>query len=156
MLQHAAGDASHRFAAPFQPHEAENLVLRIAAGLRRGMRHAAPSALDAPREFGGRLFDAVFAGHVGDFLRMTMREANRQPDTGVRIKLRLQDVSDLAELPWEFLFDTSYRQFFARSIHTSLVRYVEMPEPVVPLKTPLPINVLVMISSPAEYLADRR
>ncbi len=76
---------------------------------------------------------------------------NSTKETGLRLKLRLQDVPELAEIPWEFLFDASLSRFLARSNQTPIIRYIEMPEKIKPLKVTLPLKVLVITSSPLDY-----
>ena len=55
------------------------------------------SALD-PRVLGQGLFEAVFHGEVHSALRRSQDEATRQGADGLRIRLLLTDVPELAEL----------------------------------------------------------
>jgi hypothetical protein len=57
----------------------------------------------------------------------------------------------VADLPWEFLYNRSVNRFIALSVHTPLVRYMELPERIQPIAVKPPIRVLVMISSPSDF-----
>lgn len=96
------------------------------------------------------MWEAVFGGEVRARLRSSLDEASRQEQTGLRLKLRLQDAPELADLPWEFLFDPSLDRFLAQSNRTPIVRYVELPERIRPLAVDLPLRILVMISNPLD------
>jgi len=145
------GEASNTFTLPFSEDKLENLVLKIGR-LRTSTRHIYTSEMEAARELGGKLFEAVFDGEVLASLRSNIAEAGRQEETGLRIKLWLQDVGELADLPWEFLFDSSLNRFFAQSNQTPIVRYLEMTQRISPLRIKLPLRILVMISSPNNYV----
>ena len=147
VLRSPVGEAAVSFTLPFTDEGLENLILKI--GTSRGRRRSVfSSEVAAARELGSRLFDAVFAGDVRACLRSSLEKAESQPGTGLRLKLRLQSVGELADLPWEFLYDPSLGRFLAQSTFTPLVRYIEMPQRIRPLALDLPLHVLVMISSP--------
>lgn len=120
--------------------------------LRTSTRRIHTAEMEAARELGGKLFDAVFGNEVRACLRSSLDEAYRQDETGLRLKLRLQEVPELADLPWEFLLDPSHDRFLAQSNQTPIVRYIEMAERIKPLTLNLPLQVLVMISSPADHV----
>jgi hypothetical protein len=152
VLQSPAGEASISFGFPFSDVKLENLVLKL--GLPRGStRRIHSTEMEAARELGGKLFDTIFSGEVLACLKSSLDEAScREEKTGLRLKLRLQEVPELADLPWEFLLDTSLDRFFAQSNQTPIVRYIEMPERIKPITVNLPLHLLVMISSPSDYL----
>jgi hypothetical protein len=145
-----AGEAVGEFSQPLSSLGIENLVLRLTR-LRSASRAIDSPEVAAARKLGGKLFDAVFRGQVRDCLRASLEIVRAHPKTGLRLKLRLQDTPDLANLPWEFLYDTGLRRFLAQSKHTPVVRYVEMPESITPLKAALPLRILGLISSPSDY-----
>ncbi len=149
VLQSPAGEASTVFTLPFTQDRVENLVLKMSP-LRRRTRGISSEELAAARELGTGLFAAVFSGETLAALRRSLDETNRHDATGLRLKLRLQDAPDLADLPWEFMFDASLDRFLAQSDYTPIVRYIDMPQPVRPLEVALPLNILVMISSPED------
>ena len=102
----------------------------------------------AAKQAGGRLFDAVFSGPVGECLR---RSLDRAQDAGatLRIRLRLSDCPDLADLPWELLYDRSEDWFLALSGSTPVVRYIHLPVQPRPVRAELPLRILVIRSEPA-------
>ena len=79
-----------------------------------------------------------------------MNDAYRQ-GMGVRIKLHLTNALDLADLPWEFLYDPTSQRFLVLSVSTPLVRYIDLPLNIQPYPVSRPLRVLVMISSPNDY-----
>jgi hypothetical protein len=101
--------------------------------------------------FGKQLFEAVFEDQVQSCLRRSLDEASRQ-GAGLRIRLRLTDVPELAGLPWEYLFDPDLDRFFVLSAETPVVRYLDLPEPIQPLTVQPPLRLLAMISSPSDQM----
>ncbi len=94
---------------------------------------------------GGRLFTAVFRGEVLTGFRRSADKA-RQRGAGLRIRLRLSGVPELTNLPWEHLYDATRGRFLALSNETQVVRYLDLPEPVRPLKTRPPLRILAVIA----------
>jgi hypothetical protein len=107
------------------------------------------SDMESAQAFGGDLFSAVFSGEVMSCLRRSMDEADRQ-EGGLRIRLRLGDVPELASLPWEYLYDATREQFLALSTETPLIRYLDLPERVQSVSIEPPLKILVMVSSPGD------
>jgi hypothetical protein len=100
-------------------------------------------------EFGRQLFDRVFAGTVREALRSSAEKAKDQ-GLRLRIRLRLDNVPEFHDVPWEYLFDTSPPgEFMLHWKERSLVRYLSLPNPIRPLTLETELKVLVMISSPA-------
>ena len=89
----------------------------------------------------------VFEGAVQVCLRNSLDEAERQ-GAGLRVRLRLNDVPELADLPWEYLYNPVLERFLSFVKHPYL-RYLELPDPVRPLTVKPPLRILVMIASPA-------
>jgi len=149
VLSSPAGQASSVFSVPFSPDKLDSLVTKL-GHVRRGTRSGRASQIEAAKELGGNLFDAVFGSELLACYRSSLHAVRSQEGCGLRIKLRLQNVAELADLPWEFLLDKSLNRFLAQSNQTPVVRYIEMPETVQPLATPPPLRILVMISSPKD------
>ena len=148
ILQSPAGTAHGAFTLPFQDIEIENYLLKI--GQRRaGMRRADSSENQAAREFGSKLFQSVFQGDVNAAFRKSF-DAARTGDHGLRIRLHLADTPELADLPWEYLWQPQRREFLALSTETPIVRYFDLPETVKPLAVTPPLRVLVMLSNPSD------
>jgi len=131
--------------------ELENFVLKVGRFRSRTRRiEAAPVA--AAKEVGGRLFDAVFAGATAECLRRCLDRA-REQQAVLRIRLRLSGCPELADLPWELLYDRHDDWFLALSGRTPIVRYVQLPDPPRAIPVTLPLRVLVIRSEPADYPA---
>jgi CHAT domain-containing protein/thiol-disulfide isomerase/thioredoxin len=137
------------FSRPFTDLELENFVLKVGQFRTRTRRsEAAPVA--AAKEAGGRLFDAVFSGVVGECLRRSSDAASSE-QAALRIRLRLADCQELAVLPWELLYDRSDDWFLALSDRTPVIRYVQLPERLRPVPVTLPLRILVIKSEPADW-----
>ena len=102
-----------------------------------------------PKQVGDALFKAVFQGDVRSCFRSSVESAKRRP--GVRLRLRLDSVPELAELPWEYLFDNDLKGFLATSRRTPIVRYLELPESPRQQAVETPLRVLLMTSIPEDY-----
>ena len=150
VLQSPAGESAPvQFTLPFSQVELENLVLKIGLARRRTRGPGRPES--APlKDFGGKLYAAVFQDELRDILRSSLRQTHERR-VGMRLRLRLADVPELADLPWEFLYDPRLNRFLAQSRYTPLVRYLDLPDPPQPLSVTGPLRLLVMISSPSDY-----
>ncbi|GGX63767.1 hypothetical protein GCM10010324_05690 [Streptomyces hiroshimensis] len=106
---------------------------------------AAALGLERPvREVGERLFRTVFGGHLrGLYLASRQRAGER--DEALRVVLRIR-APELASLPWELLYDEDLGEYLC--LHRPLVRYVDLPEPLAPLRSDPPLRVLGMTSLP--------
>ena len=71
----------------------------------------------------------------------------RRDGKGLRIRLRFQ-VSDLATLPWEFLYDPQRGDHISLDPATPVVRHLEMARGHSPLTVRPPLRILGMIASP--------
>jgi hypothetical protein len=151
VLSSPAGQASQIFDAPFSDLELENFLLRLGRP-RRGVRRADSPEVVAVKKFGGDLFGATFREEVLVCLRSSMDEATRQ-NAGLRIRLHLTEVPELADLPWEFLYYQAMNRFLVLSDVTPVVRYLDLPEAIRPHAFRPPLRVLVMISSPSDFPA---
>lgn len=144
-----AGSARAEFVLPFSDVEIENVFLKL-GGARRRVRRVESAEMDTAKQFGGKLFNAVFTGDVRGVFAASAQEANTR-NVGLRIRLHLDQTPELQDLPWEFLYNSSLNRFLALSNKTPIVRYIELPEPIRPLTVSPPLRVLVMISNPTDY-----
>jgi hypothetical protein len=150
VLRSPVGEsASVPLTVPFSALELENFVLRLGRP-RRGTRGPGRPESGPLKEFGGKLYGAVFQDELRDVLLRSINQTRVQ-GTGLRLRLRLTDAPELAELPWEFLYDRRLNRFLAQSRRTPLVRYMDLPDPPQPLAVEGPLRLLVMISGPAGY-----
>jgi WD40 repeat protein len=136
------------FVQPYAPLELENFLLRIGRPRRPVRRVDAPETR-AIKAFGERLYRALFHDDLRVSLERSLSEAAAK-GAGLRLRLRLSDTPELAELPWEFLYDRARNRFMCLSNRTPLVRFLEVPDPPGPLPVSPPLRVLVMISSPRD------
>jgi hypothetical protein len=144
VLDSPSGQAASEFALPFSSLEIDNFLLRITRSLgdvRRRIRRLESPERELVRDFGGQLFGAVFSGKVQDALQSSLNEAY-QKSAGLRLRLRLTDAPELADLPWEFLHNPSSNRFLSLSPDTPLVRYLDLPLAARPLAVTPPIRVL--------------
>ena len=137
------------FQMPFTELEVENFWLRIGRP-RRGMRRVQSPEVEAAESLGGRLFESVFHGELLSCFRASLEEA-KSTHAGLRIRLRLAEVPELADLPWEYLYDQRFDLFLGLSRSTPVVRYLELPARVQPLVVEPPLTMLVMLASPSDY-----
>jgi hypothetical protein len=142
----ACGEASGGFELPFAGLEIENFVLRASRGRQARRRMESPQTEQA-REFGGRLFEALFQQRVRDVYHEALADADRSGH-GLRITLSLTDTPELMDLPWEFLYDEP--NFLAISVMTPIVRYLDLPRARRPLEIVPPLRILGMVSSPSD------
>jgi CHAT domain/SIR2-like domain len=141
-----SAEASTSFELPFSALEVENFILRVSRP--RGRRRVDTSALADARQFGGRLFKALFRTQINGLYRDTLSRA-RGEGRGVRITLCLSGSPELIDVPWEYLYD--HPDFLAVSAFTPVVRYLDLPRAHRPLLVEAPLRLLGIVSSPAEY-----
>lgn len=110
----------------------------------------ASTATTVAKEFGGKLFDTIFAGEVRRCFEQSRMLANDR-GSGLRLRLRLNDAPELVDLPWEFLFDSRENRFLGLSSQTPIVRYLDLPRPSRPLAVQLPLRLLAVTSSPNDF-----
>ncbi|HRC84810.1 MAG TPA: CHAT domain-containing protein, partial [Thermoanaerobaculia bacterium] len=107
------------------------------------------------QEGGRRLFEAMFQGQVATSLRRS--EGRLDPGGREALRLRLvfdplePSVAELANLPWEWLWDPGGQCFLARTRGTSLVRSFELAyKPPRPSPGPGKLKVLA-VNAPANW-----
>ncbi len=146
VLSSPRGEASGEMTFPFNPDALENVILKLGR-TRSGVRAIGSPTQQVAKQFGSTLYDALFAGEVGTCFRRSLDEADAQ-GKGLRVRLRLGRAPQLADVPWEYLYPSSLRQFLVLSTKTPVVRYLEQPRAVPPLTVAPPLQVLVVVCSP--------
>lgn len=97
------------------------------------------------RSVGLLLFERIFTGAVGETYRMSRAvAAERGHDLQVRVRT---DAAELAALPWETLFDPELGTYVCR--RDPLVRVVPAGHSREPLAVTPPLQILAMVSAPA-------
>ncbi len=146
LLNSPVGQADGAFQLPFTQGELRDFYNRIGQRNRSTRRVDSPD-LEAAKKFGGDLFRATFQGELLGRLRASA-DRSRASGRGLRLRLRLKGTPLLAEMPWEFLYDSEQDHFLATSSRTPVVRYLDLPQNVAPLKVRLPLKILVVIAGP--------
>lgn len=146
-----SGEEDDTFPAPFTDSELELLTGRL-EGARGRMRRMNSPQLALAKEMGGRLYQTAMTPAIRRSLARAVDQAELQDAAGVRVRLRLDSAPELAVLPWELMYDADPRvgRFVALAEETPLVRYLNLPERIRPLKVTPPVRVLVVIANPAD------
>lgn len=150
-----AGHARAEMRVPFSPDQIQAFREELEHQIRRDVHN-----VQAVKDFGARLFDALFADRRA--IRLFERHrgmVEREPSRRLRIKLHfIPDVSELSMLPWEFLYDTEFSTFLGRSADTPIVRYLNVPRPMHRTQLPglpKPLSVLAVLSGPKDQVELR-
>ncbi len=147
VLKSPAGQGRTEFGIDFSPDDLDELF-RGLGRVRKLARGGASPEVARARDFGGRLFRSVLsaglAGRCLDDSRARAQERNAQ----LRIRLSLDGVPELLDLPWELWFDADRNQFIALDERITLVRDLPVMEPEKPIRIDLPLKVLVAIANP--------
>lgn len=150
VIQSPVGEEAADFEQPFTPDELQSFWQH--AGRRTRHLGAAGDTADLafdPQAFGTRLFDAVFSGALGQMLARSL-DAARAGGQGLRIRLRLGDAPELADLPWEFLYARDLARFLALSDETPVLRYLELAQDERPLAVTPPLRIVAVVSDPSD------
>jgi tetratricopeptide (TPR) repeat protein len=148
VLRSPAGEAYRSFALPAGDREFRERFLN------EGVPHRGSRGFEVPdsgvaKNVGTQLYDAVFTGEIETALRVSLGEAKNQ-GAGLRIRLRMSEAPELANLPWEFLYSSRSQSFLALKVESPVVRYVELPEIIEPLRVQPPLRILVVTCSPKD------
>lgn len=146
------GEARAAFVLPLSQQEIRILGLTVARG-RQTTRSIQTREVDEVKAYGQRLFDALFTGDVLACYHESLAQVRSDIGTGLRMRLRLTDTPELAQVPWEYTYDRRSGRFLALDDETPIVRYLDLPLPAGALEVEPPLRVLVMIAGP-EDVAD--
>lgn len=151
-----AGPASEEIALSDEIMDALKLI-RTTGGIERGAatREAVYDSGDdesmTSEKLGGQLYDALFSGKVGKMYNRSYA-ALSDPEAGLRIKFHLnlddEGVSELAQIPWEYIYEADTKEYLTLSRQTPIVRYIEVQRGAVPHAQPVKLKILVVMSSP--------
>ena len=155
VLNSPAGQDNGAFTLPAEltvSTEALRLVVgAIRAFQLKKVNGIAPTQPRDPKSFGTDLFERLFSGAVGQLYRRSL-DAVRQQQQGLRVRLRLNDVPELAALPWEYLYDPSANRYLVLSETTPLVRYLALPLAASPLQVERPLRILGLTANAPDVL----
>ena len=118
------------FTSPVTDAALDDFVTRV--GLARRRRSSPDDRMEAIKELGSSLFEALIKDDVGSVYHAA-RSAASERDRGLRLTLRLSGSPELMRLPWEFLYKRP--RFITQSTLTPLVRALDVdsalrPQPV--------------------------
>jgi hypothetical protein len=136
VLKSPAGQADGKFVLPMSDQELE-------AAMGRMQALATDEAMLT--DFGVRLFSSLFHGDV--LSRYAESVGMTRERKGLRIRLRVAPL-ELAALPWELLYDPEKHEFLGLSKRALITRYLHVARPPSPLRTELPLRILIAIASP--------
>ncbi len=142
------GEAHGEFVSPLSRDQLENFILKIGI-TRRGRRQIHSPEWRAAQDLGQRLFKALFTEEIRANYLATHNDAVRH-GKGMRLQLVLEN-PELTEYPWEFLYDAASGQFLSLYEETPIVRFIELPRPILPLATAPPLRVVALAPSPKDY-----
>jgi CHAT domain-containing protein len=146
-----SGRAMMRF--PYDAPALENALLRVQNALLRSAalrRQVLSPEAQAVQDFGERLFRALMTGEVLHLYNVSGALAEQQ-GSGKGLRVRLQVLApELAALPWEFLYDPGQGDYLCFQPRRSLVRYLDVPQPIQPLTVQPPLLVAAMVASPSD------
>jgi formylglycine-generating enzyme required for sulfatase activity len=149
VLQAPAGEGRAIMHFPFDELALENRLDKLKIALLRSggsQRRQLTREEQAVQNFGHTLFDALLTGSVRDRYTASKSQA-RQQGKGLRLKLRIQP-PELAALPWEYLYDQDEAEYLCLSTQMPVVRYLEVPQPPLPMAVSPPLRILGMFASP--------
>lgn len=149
ILHSPTGEASALMRFPFDQLALESQLDKLQIALLRsgGEHRRVPSAEEqSVQSFGQTLFDSIFAGDLRSIYYESLGKVKQQ-GKGMRLKLRIAS-SELAALPWEFLYDVRRAEYVCLSLNTPVVRYLELPQQPLPFEVSPPLRILGMIANP--------
>ncbi len=128
----------------------ENAMLRSASAIRG--RFSIEETLF--REFGGAFFKDVFldAGPIADTYKESLKKLGGD-QRRLRVKLRIE-APELAQLPWEYLYNSRDSQWVGLQYRTPIIRFPARRREFGDSIVDGPLNVLGMIANPAGYTGD--
>jgi len=142
------GAASGTLELPFDERDFKLFVLSVGRP-RRGIRRLDSPEMGTAKEFGSRLFDALFQADVRDLYQTASAQADAA-GKGLRITLILNQAPELMSVPWEYLCDDG--RFLSVSERTPIVRFLELKKAHEPLAIESPLRILGMVSSPSDVV----
>jgi hypothetical protein len=144
LLDSPAGQAAERVPGSPSTQDLESFLGDLG-------RLPAAGRQEALMALGTELFGALLPASVDTAFRQSLA-ATRQRGAGLRLRLRLDEVPELAALPWEALYDPVSGEYLAVSTETPLVRYLALPRGEPPLAVAPPLNLLVLVASPVDQI----
>ncbi len=159
VISSPGGEVTGDFVPPFYAAAASHLIGKIHR-TSRDIQSAESSSrqevetVNSLEDVGSALFEALFSGAVGNLFHRCMGHVSERELCGLRLKLRLnpseEGLETIYDLPWEFLYRRETKTFLALSRATSIVRYLDVPQPAISVPLPSPLRVLVALPNPLD------
>lgn len=123
--------------------------------IQAGKQRLENGETDGPflEEFGADLYEWLLHGGIRDAFKEAFGAVRDDDDKALRIRLIIEP-PDVAELPWELLFDRKLNRFLTTWDKTSVTRYLKAPEAGRKLTIRPPIKVLVAIPEGSDLDVD--
>jgi hypothetical protein len=148
VLSSPAGNATADLSQALSEEQLQSFLFRVGRP-RQVSRRGGSSVSEETRKFGAQLFDFLFPSAISACLDRSRLAAEAQ-GKGLRIQIRLSDVPDLCDLPWEFLYERD-AGFLALTAQTPIVRFLEGKQAAQSIAVTHPLRILVVISNPSDY-----
>lgn len=149
------GSANEHIILPFDIEETLGRIRQIGGTVRGdATREATFESEDVPtpNELGKELYDALFSGAIGKMYQRSYAALSDNSEVGLRIKLHLNlddpGVSALAQIPWEFAYESDTMEYLTLSRQTPIVRFIEVQRKPTQHALPVMLRILVVMSSP--------
>jgi hypothetical protein len=145
------------FGSPFSAEEVDS-IHEVLGGPARDLEAPEGQRLQLAADcrqkvmsFGRRLYETVFVDDMREGLNRRLTEA-RNLDSGLRIRLTLDEVPRLAALPWEYLYGGGPPpQYLVIGKRTPIVRFLPLGEAPPTAMVKPPLNILVMLANPPRF-----
>jgi hypothetical protein len=116
VIASSADEATEPFQLGISVEQVEIFLLRIGRP-RRSTRRVDSPEMTAAKNFGSLVYSAVFRESIRDCFHRSLVETQGRGH-GLRLRIRLRDVPELSDIPWELLHDRTRNKFLALSSST--------------------------------------
>lgn len=141
VIDSPGGQAQGKLSESLQAIELIDLLVQL-------RQHPGHVTVDQIKKLGRTLFNALFTDQ--DIYGCFQRSLHLEGSESLRLMLRLNDVPDLSNLPWEYIYDEDLDAFLVLSSKTPLVRYIEVPSVAPSVDAEIPLRILIVVSSPSD------
>jgi outer membrane protein assembly factor BamD (BamD/ComL family) len=121
IIDSPSGKGGSAFRLPVSPQELDNLLYYLQQAHEMSLALDSPE-MNAVREFGWGLFNAIFTPDLEIILRKSLNMAASQ-NAVLRLRLNLPDAPQLWSIPWEYLFYPYANSFLTLIDYFSLARF---------------------------------
>lgn len=157
LIDSPKGQGESTFEPPFALADLASAVFGVAQTVR-AVASINPPASESKvppnvREWGEKLYEALFKGEIKSILDKTVGAADERQDTGVRVRMAMnlagQGMAEVASLPWELMRAPKDAAPMVMSNRRLLVRSLDVPQPTEPQPYQPPLRILAVVSNPS-------